>query len=842
MAHRPNACTNLQGNMPSPQPRSRYRHTPLVLALRAALLGCALGATAAMPAIAQAQAAPASSKAYDIGAGSLDQVLGRFGREAGVLVAIDPELTQGLRSEGLRGTYTVAEALAKLLSGQQLEAVSGPSGGYRLRKRSAPSAALAPAGGPMLAEVKVTASGPGDGITEGSGSYTSDASSTATRLGISLRETPQSVSVMTRQQMDDQGLNALTDVIAQTPGITLNQGGNLGSDSSSVYARGFAVENFQIDGVLQLNSGFSGLFQTSDMAIYDRVEVVRGATGLMNGIGSPGATINLVRKRPTRDFQASASVEGGSWDYRRFGVDVSSPFNEAGTVRGRVVAAYQENNGSVERLHERREIVYGVVEADLTPSTLATLGFSLQSFDVQGHARSGLPLYFADGTRTDWARSKSSAADWAYSYRRNQSLFASLEHRFDNAWRVKGTVSQDTYGYDEVFGYANSGFPDRSTGAGLALWGGRWSGKPDQTSVDLYATGPFGLLGREHEMVFGATFARTSYDSATYQLWRPDGWNGSIANIYTWDGRTPGIAANPPVGRYNYAEQTTAAYATARLRPTDALSVLLGARITNWSTDTRDSVNSTGATTVDNRSANGKVTPYVGVVYDLSRHWSAYASYTSIFKPQNNRTLSGSFIDPVVGNGYEVGGKGAFFNNQLNVSGALYWVKQDNLAVAIPGAFAPDGSQAYYGASGAKTRGFELEAAGQLARDWQATVSFSRNLSQDKDGIALNTNIPQNTFKLFTTYRIAAVGNGLTVGGGLRWQSQIYSDNTGPLSARSTQGSYSVADLMARYPITKKISATLNIYNLFDKRYYTSSNSAFYGTPRSFRLGLNVSY
>ncbi|GAI40220.1 unnamed protein product, partial [marine sediment metagenome] len=248
--------------------------------------------------------------------------------------------------EGLRGTYTVAEALAKLLSGQQLEAVSGPSGGYRLRKRSAPSAALAPAGGPMLAEVKVTASGPGDGITEGSGSYTSDASSTATRLGISLRETPQSVSVMTRQQMDDQGLNALTDVIAQTPGITLNQGGNLGSDSSSVYARGFAVENFQIDGVLQLNSGFSGLFQTSDMAIYDRVEVVRGATGLMNGIGSPGATINLVRKRPTRDFQASASVEGGSWDYRRFGVDVSSPFNEAGTVRGRVVAAYQENNGS----------------------------------------------------------------------------------------------------------------------------------------------------------------------------------------------------------------------------------------------------------------------------------------------------------------------------------------------------------------------------------------------------------------------------------------------------------------------------------------------------------------
>ena len=842
MAHRPSPCTNPQGTTLLSQPRGRYRHTPLALALRAAVLGATLGVATLAPTLARAQAAPASGKQYDIGAGSLDQVLGRFGREAGVLVAIDPELTKGLHSEGLHGTYTVTEALAALLSGQQLEAVSGPSGGYRLRKRSAPSAAGAEAGGPMLAEVKVTANGPGDGVTEGTGLYTSDESNTATRLAITLRETPQSVSVITRQQMDDQGLTQLTDVITQTPGLILNQSGNLGSDTSSVYSRGFQVENYQLDGVLQLNSGYNSLFQTNDMAIYDRVEVVRGATGLMNGIGSPAATINLVRKRPARDFQASVSVEGGSWDYRRFGADVSSPLNQAGTVRGRLVAAYQENNGNIERLHERREIFYGVVEADLTPSTLATVGFSWQSFDLTGHARSGLPLYFADGTRTAWARSKSAAADWAYSARRNQTVFASLEHKFDNSWRVKGTLSHDTYAYDELMGYASNGYPVQSTGAGLGLWAGRWGAKPEQTSFDLYATGPFSLLGREHELVLGTTFARTTYNTQTYGLWRFPGWDSSIANIYTWDGRTPAAPETPPNGTTRFTEQSTSAYATARLRPTDSLSVLLGARVTSWRNDNSTLDYASGTTSVDNRSETGKITPYVGLVYDLSKHWSAYASYTNIFKPQNNRTVNGSFLDPLVGNGYEIGGKGAFFNNRLNLSGALYWVKQDNLAVAIPGALAPDGSQAYYGASGAKTRGYELEVSGELTRDWQATASFARNLSTDKDGKALNTNIPQDTLKLFTTYRIAAIGNGLTVGGGLRWQNQTYSDNQGPLGVRFTQGSYSVVDLMARYAITRNVSATFNLYNLLDKRYYTSTSSSFYGTPRSFRLGLNVSY
>ncbi len=692
-----------------------------------------------------------------------------------------------------------------------------------------------------LTPVTVTGSDLG-ATTEGTGSFTTGSANTALRLNLSPRETPQSVSVMTRQRMDDQGLTQLSDVVLQTPGLTMTASGNLGSDSSSFYARGFPVENYQIDGVGQVYSGYSSLFQTDDMAIYDRVEVVRGATGLMNGVGEPSATINLIRKRPTAEFQASARVEAGSWNYYRAEADVSSRLNESGTVRGRLVAAWQDNDSYIDRLEERKKILYGIVEADLTPSTLATAGFTLQHHDANDHARSGRPAFYSDGTRTNWARSDSAAAEWAYSKRHNQTMFASLEHSFDNDWKVKGTVSRATSDYDEVLGYAAGGAPVRETGAGVSLWAGRWAGKPTQHSVDLYATGPFDWFGRKHELVLGASATRTKQDASVYGLWGFPGWSGAIPNIFDWDGRVPTEPENPPKGESSVTETINSAYTAVRFKPTDALSIILGSRITSWRNESSDLSYETGTTTFDNRSANDQITPYAGIVYDFSEHWSGYASYTNIFKPQSNQDVSGNYLDPLLGNNYEVGAKAAFFENRLNLSAAVYRVQQDNLAVLIPETFAPDGSGAYQAVSGTSTRGFEMEMAGELAPNWQAAVSFGRSLTEDRNGDPLNTQVPQNNFKLFTSYRFPDVGHGLTVGGGLRWQSETYSDGLGPNKARFTQASYAVVDLMANYAITPKIAATLNIYNLFDKSYFTNTGSAYYGAPRSVRVGLAMRY
>lgn len=798
-------------------------------AVRVALISMALLSASTLIPVSNAAANTLDAVAarhYNIASGPLGRTLSTFSAQAGIALSFDPALTEGRVSPTLSGTYSARDAITRLLTGSGLELVQRSDGTYTLNKASV--GAAAPRESSTLPEVQVTAVQ--SATTEGTGSYTTGAASTATRLNLSIRETPQSVSVITRQRMDDQGLSQLSDVVTQTPGLVIAQSGNGGSDSSPIYARGFVVENYQVDGVGQVFSGYNSLFQTNDMAIYDRVEVVRGATGLMNGVGSPSATINLMRKRPTAQFQASAKVEAGSWNYYRAEADLSAPLNEAGTLRGRVVAAYQENDSYIDRLHEKKEILYGIVEADLGPTTLATFGVSLQNHDATGHSRGARPAYFSDGSRAIWARSDSAAAEWAYSKRHNQSIFASIEHQFDNEWMAKATLSQGKSDYDELLGYATGGNPNRASGAGTILYASRWVGNPTQNSLDLYASGPFNLLGRKHDLVVGATVARTKVNAPTYGSWTLL----AIPNIYTWDGNTPLNPNKQIQGSYTDEENVSSAYSTVRFKPTDALSLILGSRITSWER-MQSSVK-------DARYENGKVTPYAGLVYDFNKNWSGYASYTDIFKPQNNKTASGDYLDPLLGKSYEIGAKAEFFDKRLNLGLALYKIEQDNLAVSIPNVFAPDGSQAYRAVSGTSTRGFEAELSGELARNWQGSIGFSRGITVDRNKLRLNTNIPQNTFKVFTTYRLAGFGDGLTVGGGVRWQSEIYSDNMGPAKVRFTQAAYSVVDLMARYEISKQLTLTANLYNAFDKSYYTATGNSYYGAPRNVRVGLDMRF
>ncbi|MGH8813887.1 MAG: TonB-dependent receptor domain-containing protein, partial [Advenella sp.] len=173
---------------------------------------------------------------------------------------------------------------------------------------------------------------------------------------------------------------------------------------------------------------------------------------------------------------------------------------------------------------------------------------------------------------------------------------------------------------------------------------------------------------------------------------------------------------------------------------------------------------------------------------------------------------------------------------------AAFYLKQDNLAVALPGEFAPDGNGAYEAVSGARTRGFELEATGEVLPHWQLAAGFTRSVSKNKDGGVLRNEVAQNVFKLFTTYHMPNIGNGLTLGGGVRVQSAIYQDGLGPNGERFTQKSYAVIDLMGRYAITDKVSAYVNVYNLLDKKYYSGTGTAYYGAPLSMKAGLDIRY
>ncbi|MCO7595716.1 MULTISPECIES: TonB-dependent siderophore receptor [Pseudomonas] len=672
-------------------------------------------------------------------------------------------------------------------------------------------------------------------ITEGSRSYTTGATRTATRMALSPRETPQSVSVITRQQMDDQNLTSISDVLGKTPGVTVTK---LDSNRTSFQARGFEIDNFQIDGVPAAFRFGNGIDQT-DMVIYDRVEVLRGATGLLSGFGSPSATVNLVRKRPTRELSGYASLGAGSWDTYRGEFDIGGALTPGGNVRGRFVTAYEDSQSFMDNLSEKKQVMYGIVEADLSEDTLLSVGLSRQTNRPEGSSWGpSTPLLDNNGNDFAMSRSFNPAAKWSQWDNTADNLFVTLEQRLANDWTIKASASRTETDSPATLGSAASGFPDAATGGGMGVWLGRYRYKTDQNAYDLYASGPFQLLGREHELVAGISHR----DIRAHE----DNWPfffGS-ANIYQWAGDFPEPDWGRPLTKVDTRLREEAAYLTARFKPTDKLSVIVGSRLSNWELDsTRLTTATDQREKVQDLEENGVVVPYAGVVYDLNDTWSVYGSYTSIFKPhESEQDASGKMIEPEEGDAYELGIKSEFFDGRLNASLALFEVQQDNLAEFA--ATDPVTNRGIYRSiQGAKTRGFELEVAGELTPDWHVQGGFTHRITRDGDDHKISTIEPENLLRLSTTYRLPGVWNKLTVGGSANWQSKVWKDLDSPAgngeTERYTQSSYLILDAMARYQVTDQLSVTLNGNNLTDKKYFNNLgfyNGGYYGDPRNFML------
>lgn len=586
----------------------------------AVVRGIASFGVAAPLLLAPAWAMAAPQQEFDIAPGSLAGALSQFGQAAQILLSYPAALTQGQTSPGLQGRHDLDSGLAILLSNSSLQAVRGSGGNYSLEPRPTDGAL-------QLGTVSISGKAPGS-TTEGTGSYTTQSSSSSTRLNLTPRETPQSLTVMTRQRLDDQRLTNLSDTLDATPGIIVLRDG-LGAESDSYFSRGFQIQNFEIDGVPTVARMDN---YTQSMAMYDRVEVVRGATGLISGMGNPSATINLIRKRPTAEARASVTAEAGNWDRYGSGLDVSGPLTETGNVRGRVVADYKTEHAWVDRYKQQTQLLYGITEFDLTDDTLLTLGFSYLRTDVDAPARSGLPTRFTDGSRSNLSRSLNTAPAWSYNDHEQTSFFTSIEQKFDSGWSAKAEFTHSQNKFDEVFNYVNGSL--NSDGSGTTQLPVRFSGTPRQDNLDLYATGPFDLLGREHELIAGVTLSKYKENVPSH-----GGWNyaysgspaGAIDNLFNWDGHSakPDF---PLTGKSSVDESQYAAYLSTRLRMTDDLSVILGSRVIDWKRETADSPYGGVATRTD-ESETGVYIPYAGVVYDLTDNWSAYASYTKIFNP-----------------------------------------------------------------------------------------------------------------------------------------------------------------------------------------------------------------
>ena len=669
--------------------------------------------------------------------------------------------------------------------------------------------------------------------SEGTDDYGVKDQRTATRLPLSLRETPQSVSVVTRAQIEDFQLNDINALLTTVPGVSVFAG-----ETDRIYysARGFDIQTFQIDGIGQ---PFSFGIQTGsiDTAIYDRIEVVRGAPGLLSPTGNPSALINFVRKRPYRELKASASAQYGSFDTLRLDADVSVPLTADGSIRARAVGAYTDGDSYLDRYGLRRWTGYGIVEADLGPNTVLSAGYGHQDHKSRGAMWGALPLYYTDGTRIDYDRSANYAPDWSSWNVTDRQIFGDLTHDMGNGWTAKLSVLRKATDEDNTLFYVY-GNPDRATGVGIQSYPGAFLGDTRNLTIDAYAGGPVTVAGRQHDVMFGVTRGAeryrqySSYDNATIGV--------SLPLPTFLDGTFP--LPNFPTSydlSLNTNTRRETVYGLVRANLADPLKVMLGGNLTHA---TSEGTSYGDPTAYDHT----RFLPFVGATYDLTGSISAYASFATIFNPQTQFDRQNRLLDPIKGDNLEAGLKGAWFGGRFNASAAVFQARQKNTAQAD--AFDTVLGRTPYIGVDATSQGIELEVSGNPAPGLQVTGGFTTMRVRGEQDEAVRTFVPRNTGRLNVTYAPAPLP-ALKLGASVQYQSRFYfepgsnSSTTGQ-PIRLTQGGYALVDLMARYELTPRVAVSANLRNVTNAKYLTALtfDQSRYGAPRSILGTISLAY
>ncbi|WP_225422483.1 TonB-dependent siderophore receptor [Pseudomonas huaxiensis] len=846
---------------PSSHPHA-LRRSALAIALRGIL-----GSAACLPVMAgMAFAEQTQTRHYDLPAGALEDSLNTIAQLAGITLPFDPALVQGKRAPALKGSFAIKDGLDALLAGSGLMVLVSPNGNWMMYPTGDQGGAL---------EVGATViEGQGMGqMTENSGSYTPTRISAGSKTPVSLRQTPQTVSVITQQVVEDQKLVDLTDALKITPGITVK---NTNERIYEYTSRGFVIENIQIDGAAPMSLGTTaGSFYSSkeyNLAEFDHVEVLRGSSGLFGGTGDPGGIINLVRKRPLDTYQLKVEASAGSWDNYRTQLDVTGPLAFDGKLRGRLVTAYNDRQYFIDGRSSSLPSVYGILEADILPQTRLTVGGRYDRISQNG-ASAGLPRY-STGEDLKLSRSTNLTDSWAYQDGRSQELFAKIDHEFSDAWKVNLTYTrtQDAGLQKRAF---NVGGLNPITGEGPTRFGSVARYRSDQQLLDLNLSGKFDMLGREQELLLGADYQRiTSRWRGTSQL------AGAFGAIDVFDPEsTPW--PNPPTDKhwirdYSPNDQTQyGLYSTLRLHLADPLHLIVGARAHRYKFNQEyrelDGGSWVTQSNIPLREPT-KVVPYGGVVYDLSDDWSAFASYSEIYKPQQDK-LAGpppgsSVVEAMTGKTYETGIKGELWGGAVNTSISLYYTQRENEALEDPSypfeAALFSGSCCYLAQGKVVSKGVDLELSGEILPDWSVLAGYTYNHNQRRDDDSpFNSVTPKHLFKLFSTYRLPGVLDDLKVGGGVTLQSANYVSGRVPVldgvgkpvvvngeqvsvPYQYSQAGYAVWNALAEYRLDEHWTVAYNLNNAFDKRYYNTVGSSavgnYYGEPRNHMLTLRGTF
>ncbi|MCH2556118.1 MAG: TonB-dependent siderophore receptor [Alcanivorax sp.] len=755
------------------------------------LAGACLIATLAMP----VGAAP-----LDLPAQPLDQAVTELARQTGLTIGGDAGLLRGHRAPALNGDYAPLDALRLLLAGTDVS----------FRVTGDDSVILEQ--GNTLEAVEVNGEAKRAGLAPVYG-YVARQSITATKSNVALKETPQSVSVVTREQIENQNAQTLDQALAYTPGVQSLTGGANSTTSDGLQIRGFNVTGsspFYLNGAKLARNTFSTTVEPYGM---ERIELLRGPASILYGAAAPGGVVNMVTKLPTREPLREIRLQGGSHDRRQLAADVSGPLTDDGALAYRVTGLTRDSDSMVDHIPDDRDFLQGALSWQPTDATRLTVFATYQKNDttyVYGLPAAGTVQPNPNG-RIDRDRFTGEPGFNEF-VSESYTLGYLLNHRVSDNWTFRQNALYFTADadYADIFvgGYA----ADQRT-----VTRGAYARQDDNHSwsLDNQLEGIFDLGRVRHTVLFGVDYNEQSFAREQY--------SGTVAplDLYAPVYGSPVVLGNAPITDYESDNQQLGFYAQDHIKVDDRWVILLGGRYDRFDNEQRDRLTGDRATTYDDSTFTGRA----GLVYLFDNGWAPYLSYSQSFEPVESST--GVNYDPTEGEQYEAGLRYAPDNRNLSATLSVYDLTQQNVLTTAP----TGGPQIQEGE--VRSRGAELEARAEFDNGLSliagyaytnAEVTKSNNGNQGNEPGA----VPEHSASLWADYRFGGALSNLNVGAGARYIGSSFD-----LGNTVRVPDYTVYDALVGYWLNDWRLA-LNVQNLTDEDYATCTYLCFYGQERTY--------
>ncbi len=676
-----------------------------------------------------------------------------------------------------------------------------------------------------------------------------------------LIDTPQTVQVIKKEILQEQGAASLMEALRNTPGITMQLGENGSTSAGDTFQmRGFSTQTATfVDGVRDLGA------ITRDVFNLEQIEVVKGPAGSDIGRGSQSGYINLISKLPSLDSLNQASIGYGTADKKRLTADINQKFSDNGAFRINVMAA----DGGV----DGRDTVHNTSYA-VAPSVAFGLNSPTRLFLYSQHVRQdnvpdgGIPTIGIDGfynataairngSRVDTKNFYGSKND--YEKVDADMLTAKVEHDFGGGTVLRNLTRYGKTSMDRMLTGINTiaatNLNDPST------WTvSRSRQRTDQVN-EIFANQTtlnteFSTAGLQHSLVTGLEFLYEKQDAKSFST---AGRTIPAANLYNPNSSESLVTPYSVGGYTNGSTATAAAYVFDTLKLTESFHLNGGVRFERYKTET-ESVSVTQNTTTGAITA---VTPFsgeqsdnllswkVGALYKPASNGSIYGAYATSYTPPGsaNFALSSSVtnqsnaaMDPQKTVNMEVGTKWDLLEKRLNVSAAIYRTENENQVTLVDSV-----TNTYAQVGKTQVDGVEVAAVGQITNFWQVSAGVAKMETTQLSMSNANAQrwSPDLTATLWTSYTLGD----FTLGGGARYvseQKRLITGGDPAVNNMPNIPSYWVADMMAAYKLSKNANLRLNVYNLFDKEYISTLNNSgarmTLGTPRSAMLTANFQF